>query len=214
MKTLSLALTLLLTLSSTLSGVEAAHVSYKAELKIPAYQISNFSTDGCSAYPDGNPLTEVNEWVHCCIAHDMRYWIGGTAEEKQIADENLRQCIAAETTENHGKVMELGVAIGGTPYLETSWRWGYGWNRVLPFGTLSEDLKKQAFNRFDSILYTLAEERKNGNINYRQTYYLIVKYQELREELYSKFYSDDGYDAAVETYKEDRNLQLILDMSY
>ncbi|MBC99231.1 MAG: hypothetical protein CME63_15925 [Halobacteriovoraceae bacterium] len=151
-------------------------------LKIPNLKIKSFETDGCSAYPDGNPFTSTHEWLHCCIAHDMRYWIGGTLEQKKFADEELGKCIKAETTPGHGDLMEAGVAIGGSAHFPTGWRWGYGWNRLMPYQKLSSRNTLEVATKFDSILHALNSEKQKGHINYRQVYYLIIKYEELREE--------------------------------
>ena len=53
-----------------------------------------FSSDGCSAFPDGT-LTNPKEWLQCCRQHDLAYWRGGTEEERQAADRELQECVAA-----------------------------------------------------------------------------------------------------------------------
>ena len=79
-----------------------------------------FSTDGCSASPDGT-------WVDCCIVHDIRYWCGGSPEDRAFADRELRECVVEKGYgEAHGLITELGVRVGGHPVLPFRWRWGYG----------------------------------------------------------------------------------------
>ncbi|MCR9205500.1 MAG: phospholipase, partial [Halobacteriovoraceae bacterium] len=56
--------------------------------------LHDYSTDGCSSYPDGNPLSDGYEWLHCCIVHDYAYWVGGTADERYAADAEMNACIA------------------------------------------------------------------------------------------------------------------------
>lgn len=183
MKTITPVLCLFVILFSLTRETNAIYVAPKPSFLTPDYKISDFSTDGCSAYPDGNPLTKANEWIHCCIAHDMYYWIGGTQEEKEFADDQLRQCVASETTEDHASFMELGVIIGGTPYALTSWRWGYGWNKIFPYRRLKEEEKAQVYEKFDSILYAIKEQKDTGSISSHQAHYLIVKFEELREDI-------------------------------
>jgi hypothetical protein len=88
-----------------------------------------FTTDGCSGFPEGPP-GHPNLWCDCCVAHDFAYWKGGTAAQRKVADAKLRACVTERYKALTGTLMELGVRAGGTPYLPTSYRWGYGW----PFG--------------------------------------------------------------------------------
>jgi hypothetical protein len=103
------------------------------ERKVATSEPSNillpFTTDGCSNWPDGS-------WQECCIIHDRAYWKGGTQEERDVADEGLKQCVS----QNHpklGPVMEKGTNLGGGPDLPTSYRWGYGWKYDRDYGPLS-----------------------------------------------------------------------------
>lgn len=41
------------------------------------------------------------------------------------------------------KLMLLGVRVGGTPYLPTEFRWGYGWPYPRLYGVLSETERLQ-----------------------------------------------------------------------
>ena len=77
--------------------------------------------DGCTLAPAFN-------FLHCCDKHDTRYWAGGTADERLQADRSLRECVAAAGHEVLSDVYYLGVRFGGTPYLPTPWRWGFGWD--------------------------------------------------------------------------------------
>ncbi len=88
---------------------------------VAGVDLADFKSDGCSMFPDGN-------YYSCCYLHDVAYWSGGTAEEREHADEALRTCIL-EITQNQAlaAVMFQGVRIGGSPELPTSYRWGYGW---------------------------------------------------------------------------------------
>ena len=79
-----------------------------------------FASDGCSVSPDGS-------WVDCCVLHDIRYWCGGSPEDRSYADRELRECVSEKGYgETHGLITELGVRVGGHPVLPFRWRWGYG----------------------------------------------------------------------------------------
>lgn len=88
--------------------------------------VQPFSSDGCSAFPDGT-LANPKEWLQCCRQHDLVYWRGGTERERQTADRELQECVAATGQTEVSFTMLLGVRIGGSPWWPTSFRWGYGW---------------------------------------------------------------------------------------
>ena len=96
-----------------------------------------FTTDGCSGgFPEGPP-GHPNLWCDCCVAHDLAYWKGGTWEQRAAADAKLNECVKQKGKAVTGKVMELGVRVGGTPYLPTSYRWGYGWPFLRGYAPLT-----------------------------------------------------------------------------
>src|SRR5512136_747981 len=72
---------LLLALWAVISGCGVATVgeeeSEGARTAYRATQIEPFTTDGCSDFFDGVPMAEVKIWRHCCVIHDLRYWMGG-----------------------------------------------------------------------------------------------------------------------------------------
>ena len=94
-----------------------------------AAELKPFTTDGCSDFPDGIEGHE-DLWRACCIEHDLAYWKGGTYQQRLQADKRLEQCVESVGQPLIAKIMLAGVRIGGSPYLDTPFRWGYGW----PFG--------------------------------------------------------------------------------
>ncbi|KZN70412.1 hypothetical protein [Pseudoalteromonas luteoviolacea] len=93
---------------------------------LSANSISAFTSDGCSVFPDGTP-TQKELWLSCCTAHDYAYWKGGTYDDRLNADRELEKCVANVGEAKIAKLMLAGVRVGGSPYLPTSFRWGYGW---------------------------------------------------------------------------------------
>ena len=89
-------------------------------------KIQPFSSDGCSAFPDGT-LSNPTAWQHCCYNHDLSYWPGGSRAERLLADRELVSCVANAGYPLTGKLMYAGVRLGGTPVLPTPFRWGFGW---------------------------------------------------------------------------------------
>ncbi|RHW76304.1 hypothetical protein [Colwellia sp. RSH04] len=108
-----------------------------------ADELAPFTSDGCSVFPDGT-FEQSHLWLSCCTAHDLAYWQGGTAKERLIADEALQQCVAAVGEPEIAQLMLAGVRVGGTPYLPTSFRWGYGWPYPRGYKALTYNEKQQA----------------------------------------------------------------------
>ena len=95
-----------------------------------------FASDGCSLFPD-RALAGSADWCGCCLAHDLAYWRGGSAEERLQADQALEHCVQAATgSPALAGAMLAGVRAGGGPYFLTPYRWGYGW----PYGRLYQPL--------------------------------------------------------------------------
>jgi len=104
--------------------------------------LSPFKSDGCSVFPDGT--FEKNDlWLACCIAHDKAYWKGGTYREKKAADRELEKCVESLGRPFIAQLMRVGVSIGGSPYLPTGFRWGYGWPYARGYKALTDEENKR-----------------------------------------------------------------------
>lgn len=90
-------------------------------------KLTPFSTDGCSMFMDG-PLSDPYRWRHCCVAHDLAYWQGGSQAQRLAADETLRACITQAQDSFTANYVFAGVRWGGHPDWPSSYRWGYGWS--------------------------------------------------------------------------------------
>ena len=111
-------------------------------VSVLADEIKPFTSDGCSAFPDGN-FENKELWLNCCIAHDFAYWQGGTYSERRKADEELNQCVSKLGEGTTGTLMYFGVRVGGSPYWPTSFRWGYGWPYPRGYKALTVEEKQQ-----------------------------------------------------------------------
>ncbi|MEZ5541638.1 MAG: FAD-binding oxidoreductase [Pseudomonadota bacterium] len=119
-----------------------------------------FTTDGCSAFPDGT-IEQQSLWVECCIRHDLAYWKGGTYEERLGADRALEACVAQVGEPEIAVIMLAGVRVGGSPYYPTPYRWGYGWPWLRGYRALSAAEARevtQALDRLRLMLNSLSEE--------------------------------------------------------
>lgn len=129
--------------------VGPTHIKYKGTSgeKI----LRPFFSDGCSSSPDGFESNDKNPaWVQCCIHHDTAYWLGGTAEEKRIADNQLEKCIAERGYPKIGLIYNIFVSQFGGPNSSSTYRWGYGWNYRRPFGPLTNQEEEQIKNLYGS----------------------------------------------------------------
>lgn len=103
-----------------------------------------FTTDGCSMFPD-RALIGKADWCTCCLAHDLAYWQGGTADERLAADRELARCVQDRALSPAlATTMLAGVRAGGSAYLPTSYRWGYGWPYGRGYQELNDTEKAQA----------------------------------------------------------------------
>mgnify|MGYP000347838299 CR=1 FL=1 len=176
-----------------------------------AESIQPFSTDGCSAYPDGIPGVDGRAWYHCCLAHDLAYWMGGPKIEKSIADDELNRCVSAESTSWHGKIMEMGVAIGGVPNTIFGWRWGYGFEESRSYQGLTKEEAEDALIKFDELIYHLQDIR--DELTQYQRGYVIGRFSYLRRLLQDRaeqsLYSEDK----AKRTEEEMRLQILIDLS-
>lgn len=107
-------------------------------------ELQPFATDGCSLFPD-RALNGRADWCHCCLAHDLAYWRGDSAEARLQADAALRQCVLqAAHSRELADLMFAGVRVGGGPYLQTPYRWAYGWTGARGYAPLSSAEAAQA----------------------------------------------------------------------
>ncbi|WP_028862809.1 hypothetical protein [Psychromonas aquimarina] len=101
-----------------------------------------FTSDGCSAFPDGT-IEQNKLWLSCCTKHDYDYWKGGTYQQRIESDKALKLCVTQVGEPEVALLMLLGVRVGGTPFLPTSFRWGYGWPYPRFYGALTEQEQHQ-----------------------------------------------------------------------
>ena len=120
-------------------------------------ELNPFATDGCTKYADGtkeNPTL----WQHCCLAHDAAYWLGGTEPERLKADQELYSCVKATGDDSPARLMYLGTRAGGGPLGQNTYRWGFGWNRVRDYRTLTPEEMSMAYAMYGENLEVLKKE--------------------------------------------------------
>ncbi len=76
--------------------------------------------------------------------HDFAYWKGGHQQQRVDADNQFKLCVEDRQGNRFGAFfMWVGVRAGGTPYLPTPFRWGYGWPYFRGYQTLTPDELKR-----------------------------------------------------------------------
>ncbi len=125
---------------------------------VMAGELDDFSSDGCSQFPDGT-FTQENLWCDCCISHDIAYWQGGNHKQKKQADQDLRACVLNKTA-NHllADTMYYGVTFGGSPVFPTWYRWGYGWPYGRGFQALNIYEKQQVETKLQHYFVTTPQD--------------------------------------------------------
>lgn len=106
-------------------------------ITVYADSLKPFTSDGCSAFPDGTNAQQTL-WLNCCQQHDFDYWQGGTSHQRLVSDQKLKMCVSEVGEPSLAKLMFAGVRVGGSPYFPTPFRWGYGWSYPRGYGALSE----------------------------------------------------------------------------
>jgi len=117
----------------------------------PREGLRDFTSDGCSLFPDRSLIDET-DWCDCCLDHDIAYWRGGTEEERLVADLALRACVLERTgDEKLAEFMFQGVRLGGSPYFNTWYRWGYGWPFDHKYRALSQAERALAEEKLEAF---------------------------------------------------------------
>lgn len=110
-------------LAVTLTMISACHRVTTDHATSP----TPFKSDNCSLSPDGLIIHKKNLWSHCCVEHDLYYWMGGSRSNRAHADQLLDRCITDTGHPIIAKRYRIGVKLAGSPYHDTTYRWGYGW---------------------------------------------------------------------------------------
>jgi hypothetical protein len=127
-----------------------------------AGDLKSFTTDGCSLWIDGTH-EQPNLWRHCCVAHDLAYWQGGSKAQRKQADDDILTCVKQAQGPGMANYIYANVRWGGSPYWMSSYRWGYGWDYldgIWPRGYKEPDAKEQAqiVKQMPAALETVARD--------------------------------------------------------
>ena len=124
---------------------------------VMADELRDFTSDGCSAFPDGT-REDKELWHSCCVLHDLAYWKGGNSEERKAADHALKFCVEAVGKPDIAKLMLAGVRVGGTPWLPTQFRWAYGWRWLRGYRSVDEEEARQVAEKMEAALALVEQQ--------------------------------------------------------
>lgn len=92
-----------------------------------AQELRPFETDGCTMSPDGTPARP-GLWRECCVAHDLKFWGGGTEGQRHEADRVLKACVKEKAGATIANIFFAGVRLGSlSPVKLPAKKWGNAW---------------------------------------------------------------------------------------
>jgi len=135
---LLLLIVILLSASTQVLAVRRQKASFP-----PDREMRPFATDGCTMAPDGT-VNRPRLFRPCCVAHDLRYWGGGTSLERDRADLALRACVRELGGPGWATIFYNGVRAGRlSPWTIAAKRWGNAWYEHDGYRQLSaEELQR------------------------------------------------------------------------
>ena len=142
MKNLKILTTLCFLTLSSIVGAQPDTVSSIEEVvetpKESALSLKPFFTDGCTLFIDG-PSDQPKLWRHCCVEHDLRYWFGGSLDDRNATDLRLKSCVEKAAGANWAKIIYYGVKTGQLSPIKNKTHWNWGWMKKREYGPLSSD---------------------------------------------------------------------------
>ncbi len=124
-------------------------------------QLKTFTTDGCTGVPTNlSNFNSYDDFAHCCIVHDVVYWIGGSTTDKNYADDELIACL----NDANGITNLTNIAAKIT--LETIGLdlWGRGW---YPNRSLNQEFSQPEISEVIGKLKNLIANEKDFNFQFR-----------------------------------------------
>jgi hypothetical protein len=112
--------------------------------------LKDFITDGCTMFidgPDDNPTL----WRHCCVEHDLRYWFGGTLQNRDFADLQLKACVKDCAGDFWANLIYNGVQAGQFSPIHHKYSWSWAWEPKRENSELSPDEIQYVIKRLNDV---------------------------------------------------------------
>ena len=117
------------------------------DLLDPVLELKPFFTDGCTMFVDG-PRDQPKLWRNCCVEHDLRFWFGGSSEDREETDLRLKACVEKVAGAYWANLIYYGVKTGQLSSIKSKTHWNWGWTYKRPY----EDLSVEEINYVKSEL--------------------------------------------------------------
>lgn len=86
--------------------------------------MKNFETDFCTMFKEGTKSSP-SLWKHCCIKHDLAYWVAGTKKDMRRADKEIKKCVTSSGEPFIANLMYSGIKIGHLSPVKNKFKWGW-----------------------------------------------------------------------------------------
>lgn len=125
---------------------------FSPEAKASNIELKEFYTDGCTLFIDHYPKHKEKSWRHCCVIHDLRYWYGGTTDQKNAADLDLKLCVENAYSKFLADLMYRGIKVGQISPIKHKTQWGWGWVEKKPASfELTEEENQYVKIKFETL---------------------------------------------------------------
>ncbi|OUR99542.1 hypothetical protein A9Q84_00550 [Halobacteriovorax marinus] len=110
-----------------------------------------FETDLCTFFREGTK-EEPNLWAHCCVKHDLSYWVAGDKREQKRADVELRNCVEKVASPFWAKLMYRGIRLGHLSPIKNAYHWGWSWGKKRKkYAVLSSEEQVEALINLQNL---------------------------------------------------------------
>jgi hypothetical protein len=121
--------------------------------------LKDFVTDGCTMFVDG-PDSNPTLWRHCCVEHDLRYWFGGTSQNRDFADLQLKACVQDVAGDFWANLIYDGVRAGQFSPIHHKYAWSWAWEPKRENTELTTDEIKYVIQRLNDVDMTQEAREK------------------------------------------------------
>ena len=86
--------------------------------------LKNFETDFCTMFKEGTKKSP-DLWKHCCVKHDLAYWVAGNKSDMKRADKEILNCVKKTGKPFVAKLMYSGIKFGHLSPIKNKYKWGW-----------------------------------------------------------------------------------------
>jgi hypothetical protein len=95
-------------------------------------------------FPEGSKKDPM-KWAHCCVKHDLAYWVAGSKIDMNRADKELKKCVTEAGAPKIASLMYAGIRFGHLSPVKNKYRWGWAHDKKRDkYQELSKDEEERA----------------------------------------------------------------------